>query len=311
MQRDKRYYYKGKIRGVFSTQVKQTIGTGTTKKTAKKKLMVYVEELDDGQITVRNINSNFVPTGSVQYVERDALFKHFEPEPTLFMNKVSPAMQDLEETVQRGEEHLANAETFSAEYEFKHALRVDEENIRATFGLGLTYLERNEKNKADLVFRRLVKLKGAFEPKHKHMFNEFGIQLRKNGMYVQALKYYSRAFQFAKHDEHLLYNIGRTMFEKGSLSGAITFLEKAVRLRPDFSEGKSLLEGLKKHEQKIQPPKNMMLDDKQLEPVLPSGVEDEEPESILPLDEDDKKKKKNKKQDKKGEPPKGDFIMPI
>jgi tetratricopeptide (TPR) repeat protein len=238
-----------RIHGVFSTEMQMPIGFGSTKRYVKQNVHVFATEEEDGRVAVQALNPNFVPSGPTHVHPREEFLKNHLPEPSLYMNKVRPMMQQLEESVQRGDTHRAKGELVSAEFEYKGALRLDEEHVRATFGLGLTYLERGEKNSADVVFRRLVTLDGAFESEHKHLFNEFGIRLRKNGMLDQALKYYSRAFQLAKNDENLFYNMSRIFYEKGNLRQCRRFVEKALRLNPDFDAAKNLQAVLDRREQ--------------------------------------------------------------
>lgn len=223
-----------KIRGVFSITEKTTVGFGATKQRKEKKIYLFVEEQDDGQIGVQPLNDSFVPRGDLRFITKEDLVENYVPEPEIYMEKVYPAIRQVIRSVSSAERHLKQGNPYTAEYEFKNALRVDEENIRATFGLGLTYLERGDRDKGDLVFRRLVRLNGAFSPEHKHLFNDFGIKLRKNNMYTQAMKFYSRAYQLCKDDEHLLYNMARTLYEKGSYPAALTFITKALALKPDF-----------------------------------------------------------------------------
>lgn len=239
-----------RVKGVFSTTLTATVGFGHTKRKKEQQVLFFAEEQEDGRIRMQPLNSNYVPSGDVQYVSKDKLLEHFVPEPQVYMAKVVPAIHELTRTVAKADKHYKHGQLFSAEYEYKNALRVDEENIRATFGLGLTYLDRGEKERGDLVFRRLVRLNGAFETKHKHLFNDFGIKLRKNGMYAQAVKYYARAFKFAKDDEHLLYNIARTYYEKGNLKIALLFAEKALALRPQFEMAQQLKQVIQKKKQR-------------------------------------------------------------
>ena len=126
---------------------------------------------------------------------------------------------------------------------------MDEEHIRATFGLGLTYLDRGEVDNANLVCRRIITLEAAFGEEHKHLFNEFGIKMRKHKMYPQALRYYFKAYRLANRDENLLYNISRTYYEKGKLKLARKFLGMALAINPDFAEGESLLRAVEKKEE--------------------------------------------------------------
>jgi len=96
------------------------------------------------------------------------------------------------------------------------------------------------------VFQRVVDIEAAFEDEHKHLFNEFGINLRKNKMYDQALEYYNRALKLAKVDENLHYNIARANFEVGNVQKAVEHLKTSLKLNPGFEEGKQFLIYLKK-----------------------------------------------------------------
>ncbi|GAB6058252.1 tetratricopeptide repeat protein [Desulfonatronum parangueonense] len=226
----------GAIKGVFSTNCLVPVGFGHTKKNTVQNIQVYAVEQEDDQIAVQSLNDRFMPTGSAKLITKEELLKNYHPEPDVYLSKVIPVMREVEKGVARGERHLQNKETFSAEMEFKNVLRIDEENIRATFGLGQCYLSRGDRERGDIVFRRLVRLKGAFQPCHKHMFNEFGIALRKNDMFVQALKYYARALPFSKDDENLMFNMSRIFHEKGSNTLALKFVNKALKLNPAMPE---------------------------------------------------------------------------
>lgn len=228
------------IRGVFSANIKASTGFGGSKRKTVKTILYFVEEQENGTIGVQPLNSNYVPCGELKFISKEELLQNYQPEPDIYMEKVYPAIRQMSKCINNAEEHLRLGNTYSAEYEFKNALRVDEENIRATFGLGLSYLERGETEKGDLVFRRIVKLKGAFEKKHKHLFNDFGIKLRKNGMYSQAMRYYARAYKLSKMDEHLMYNMARTLYEKQNYKSALIFLKKALALRSDFTVASDL-----------------------------------------------------------------------
>lgn len=228
------------FRGVFSTQSSAVIGFGATKRKVKQSINVFAEEQPDGTYAVRTLNKHYVPSGRVRVITRDELLADYLPEPDLYMNKVVPIMRRVRENVEAGDGHRAADELMSAEFEYKNALRVDEEHIRATFGLGLTYLDRGELENAKLVCRRLITLEAAFGKEHKHLFNEFGIKMRKHGMYDLALRYYFKAFRLTRTDDHLLYNISRTYCESGNFRIARKFMAQALALNPDFPEAKSL-----------------------------------------------------------------------
>jgi len=230
-----------KLRGIFSTQSILKVGTGTTVRKTIQKTFWMVEESDQGLIQIQPLNLNYIPSGPKRRIAKEDLLQKFSPEPEFYLHTVFPAIQQQNLAVDKGEKHRDKGEYFSAEVQFQQALKVDVDNVRANFGLGLTYMGRGEANKADNIFERLVKLDAAFEEEHKHLFNEFGISLRKNKMYDQALEYYERAMELAKADEHLHYNIARTYFEKDQVGKAVEHLKKALLMNPDLEPAQLFL----------------------------------------------------------------------
>jgi tetratricopeptide (TPR) repeat protein len=234
-----------RIKGVFSSERVAKVGAGTTVRKTTQTMYWYVEEDENGVIWVQPLNPNYVPSGPKQEVPRDEFLEQYRPEPEFYTHKVYPNIRKLNQTIARAERHRANGETYSAEYEFTNALKIDEENIRANFGLGLTYLDRGDTERANDVFERLVKLDAAFEAEHKHLFNDFGINLRKNAMYDQAIRYYQRALELSPTDEHLHYNIARAYFAKADIHHTLEHLRQALTLNPNFSIAKKFLTYLK------------------------------------------------------------------
>ena len=221
-----------RINGVFSSQEVKKVGTGTTTRKTIQKAFWFCIEQEDGQVEVQPLNPNYVPSGPKKMLSMEQFLTSFAPEPEMYVSSVYPKMREMNKTIARAERHRGNKEYFSAEMEYGTALKVDEENVRANFGLGITYLDRGEKSKADNIFERLVKLDAAFEKEHKHLFNEFGINLRKNGMVDQAVTYYTRAMELEAQDEHLFHNLARAYLEKKDTNHAIEFLLKSLELNP-------------------------------------------------------------------------------
>lgn len=220
------------IKGVFSTQEIRKVGTGTTTRKTVQKTFWFVEQHGD-EAECQPLNPNYVPSGPKRRISMDELIAKFSPEPEFYQMSVFPRMRELQQTVVKGDNHREKGETFAAEYEYSRALKVDEENVRANFGIGLTYMERGELEKAENIFERLVKLEGAFEPEHKHLFNEFGINLRKSKMLNQAVEYYERALKLSKEDENLHTNLARALLETRDIKGCLDHLFKALELAPD------------------------------------------------------------------------------
>lgn len=227
-----------KIKGVFSSQTVAKIGTGTTQRRTIQKSYWSGNELDDGSIEVQPLNANYVPSGPKQVIARDEFLAKYNPEPEFYMTTVFPAIKQMDEAIVRGERHRGRGAAYSAEFEFQQAKNIDEENVRANFGLGLTYLDRGDQAKAHDIFERIVELEAAFEEEHKHLFNDFGINMRKNKMFDQALQYYLRAEELVANDEHLFHNIARCYYEKGDIEGCKRYLQKSLKVNPNLKESK-------------------------------------------------------------------------
>ncbi|SBW03471.1 Tetratricopeptide repeat family protein [uncultured delta proteobacterium] len=220
------------IEGVFSNQEVRKVGTGTTTRKTIQKSYWYAIEQENGDIELQPLNLNYVPSGPKKRISKDEFLENFSPEPEFYVSNVFPKIKEVNKTIARADRHRQNKEYFSAEMEYGNALKIDEDNIRANFGLGITYLERGENNKAEDILTRLVKLDGAFEAEHKHLFNDFGINLRKNGMYDQSIAYYTRALELTTHDENLYYNVARAYLEKKDPGSALEYLLKGLELNP-------------------------------------------------------------------------------
>lgn len=220
------------IRGVFSSQEIRKVGTGTTTRRTVVKTFWFAEEDSNGKLYIQPINSNYVPTGNKKYISKNELIEKFSPEPEYYIQTVYPSMRKLNETIDRADTARNKGETFSAEYEYDNALAIDVDNVRANFGIGLTYLSRGETDKAQNIFSRLVQLDGAFAEEHKHLFNDFGINLRKNKMFSESLEYYLRALKLSRKDENLYINIARVYLEIKDIPHVLEFIGKALAVAP-------------------------------------------------------------------------------
>lgn len=235
---------QGRIKGVFSTQKVVKIGTGTTTRKTIQQAYYFATEESDGSIELQPLNRNYIPAGKKSTISKDELLRRFTPEPEFYVTTVQPRMQEMDKTLERGDEHRKEGEVYSAQFEYGRAMQLDEENVRANFGIGLCYLERGETAKAEDILQRIVKLDAAFQSEHKHLFNEFGIKLRKSGMHDQAINYYTRAADFASQDDHLFYNMARACLEKGDYEQAREHLTKSLELNPELEPAQKLMENL-------------------------------------------------------------------
>lgn len=178
----------------------------------------------DDLFILKELNEHNVPAGPEQKVSADEFVSNYILEPDYWQQQVRPALEQQNKRLQRGEAHREQGELYSAELEYAEVLSVDENNVRATFGLGMTYLEKGDRERAQEIFAKILHMKTAFAVEHKHMFNDFGISMRKNGMYKEALEYYTRGVDLDSEDENLFFNIARTYFESGDWENCIRYL---------------------------------------------------------------------------------------
>lgn len=239
-----------RISGVFSQKKSAKIGSGTTARRTEIVSYYAVQEREDGMLEVQALGADDAPFGPVSVIGREELLEHYLPEPQKTLSRaqaaLSPRELEIQKAVARGDKFRKRGESFTAEFEYSKALALDEGNVRANFGIGLCYIERGERGKAHEVFERLVQLDAAFEDEHKHLFNEFGIALRKSGMHPEALAYYARALELSPADENLHYNMARAAFDMGEAGQARQHLQNCLALNTGHGECRQFLEFLQR-----------------------------------------------------------------
>ncbi len=240
---------EGLFEGVFKIEKKAKIGTGTTAKRVAQTVVYYAKQAEENAETInlQMLNSKNVPFGTPEEVEKDVLLTEYTPVPEL-LKEVLKNMREVAKSLARGDKFRKRGESFTAEFEFNNALNLDEENVRANFGIGLCLLERDEKEKAQEVFDRIIKIDAAFEDEHKHLFNEYGISLRKKKLVEQSVEYYKRALKLTRDDENLWFNLARAHFDNEDWTACAQAAQQCLEVNPNHPEGKKVLAYLAKKE---------------------------------------------------------------
>jgi len=230
-----------RIEGVFLLEKQAKIGTGHTEKKVTHKMYCLAKETESGEIEIRYLGANDEPMDIVEKIPKDQFVHTFTFQPYYFERKKAEQDKKVDKHIAIAEEHARRKEFFSAEYEFKNALKVDNDNLRANFGIGNVYLEMGEKEKARDVFVKISHIEAIFEEQNKHFFNECAIQLRKQELYDESIEYYLKAISLSPNDENLYFNLARAHFEKGEGEKARQYANKALEIKPSFKEGKALI----------------------------------------------------------------------
>lgn len=235
----------GLIEGVFKIDKKIKIGAGTTARRVEQTVVYFAKQVDENTVQVQMLNPKNVPVGKPESIEKDDLLTNYTPVPELY-KEVLANMREVAKSLARGDKFRKRGESFTAEFEYSNALNLDEQNVRANFGIGLCLLERDEKEKAAEVFDRIVKIDAAFEDEHKHLFNEYGISLRKKKLVEQAVDYYQRALELSPKDENLWFNLARAHFDNENWTECAQAAQKCLEVNPNHPEGKKVLAYLAK-----------------------------------------------------------------
>jgi tetratricopeptide (TPR) repeat protein len=244
----------GQVRCVFSTVRKTKLGMGSSARTRTTRILWFVEQTGEETFEARKINPHNVPAGNAEIIPVHRLVNDFTPELAHYEDVVLPAMLELEDILDQGDEYREDGRLYSAEMEYGKALGIEERNVRALFGLGLIYLTRKEIQRTRELLSELVQVKAAFDGKNQHLFNEFGIALRKSKLFPEAVVYYRRGLDFVKDDENLYYNLARAHYENGEWAPCLDALIYSHRLNPKLEQGRDLFEvivGLSENEQRL------------------------------------------------------------
>ena len=217
------------------------VGTGDTAKKAMMENYWQAEALEDGTYKMTLLDNSYESTGYAEMVSAAELNNRFSP-----LEEFNPKPKSQQETksdqiAARAERHLAKNELNSAEFEFHNALKLNESNVRANFGLGKTYLAMGDEEKAKERFVKLSTIEEVLEPDNKHLFNELGMQMRKMGLFQEATAHYKRALELTEDDENLWFNQARCYFEADDLKNAVEALRKALTLNSNFDDAKQFL----------------------------------------------------------------------
>jgi len=219
-----------RLHGIFSLETWVTLGAGATRRKAVSRTFWFAREVAREKVELRSLDVDFNLQGALIVLDRLEVLKCYQPE-------AQATYKYLSKPLMRGDAYREAGNHLGAAREYESVRRIDESNVRAIFGLGISLLGLGLTDKAIRVFTNLMELDEAFAEEHKHLFNELGICLRKRGLFDQTLQYYFRAQEMTSPDENLQFNIARAFFEKGDLDNARKSLQASLEINGLFGEG--------------------------------------------------------------------------
>lgn len=235
------------ILGVYSLKKISDIGLGDTSAKRESVSYWYVRQLADDLFEVQPLNIYHVPSGVKQELGAKEFLRNYNPEPQYYKSNTVPALQSLAKKIESGQEMFAKGQLEEAEKVFLKALMIDDQSVKANYGLGQVYTEQHEYAKLKKVLNTLLYLDEAFSQQHREQFNSFGITLRKNKCFEESIRFYSRALELNAMDEHVYFNMARAHYEKGATEECIRNLNIALAINADFTEARKFLDYCQKN----------------------------------------------------------------
>ncbi|KHK02838.1 tetratricopeptide repeat protein [Desulfovibrio sp. TomC] len=236
-----------RILGVYSLVKAAATGHGATARTYEQKTMWFVRRSDDDEYMVQALNANSIPSGPLTTISKGDFIRSYQPEPGYYEKRCLPFIESLKKKLTQADKLLADEDLDGAEKEFCKALLLDEKNPKANIELGKIHLQKGDGKKLAAAMRRILSTDALFQEHERHLFNEFGISLRKEKHFAEAVSFYGKALEHNNTDEHLHFNIARALAESGHIDTARSHLETALALRPDFETARRFLDYLGKN----------------------------------------------------------------
>lgn len=239
--------------------IKLNIGTAGTVSTQENVMVhYYIELLSGNNIALEMVDEKGEPTGKIieKGITKDNFNKRFKTCSQHDCPLVPKTIEEISEKmaanrVKKGEEHLARGEFEKAEDKFDRALKFDDENLQALFGLGKAKLELEKVDEAKAIFKLLSEKNALFEQSNKHTFNDFGIYLRRHEMFDLAINSYEQAISLDPEDPVLYFNLGKAYAKKGMLQKGVEIVREAIKIYIDFPEAGKYLAELLEEEKKL------------------------------------------------------------
>ena len=222
--------------GVYSSSTtKPKEGRGA----AKRKTYWFAWDCGDEGYRVQELDDTFQPKGEPLPMDFSTFQVSFVQEPSVFAAPIKLASfpaSPVQPQSPQPSGGAAKPEQRAAEWEEV------ESHVRAHFAALLLKIRRGDGLPDALqALRDIAEMEEGIVPEHKHMFAEFGINLRKGKLPEIALAHAKRVLSLAPGDSHGHFNIARIYHVLGELGEAEQHLQAALEFSPDLGYARDFL----------------------------------------------------------------------
>lgn len=207
----------GAIRGIYCMEMAMRSSSGEFRTTCKS----YCHAIEDGhgRVHIQRLDSDMRPVGGKSFMVRDEF---------------------LERYVRAGDPRGGDTEAIDVGPSGSSAV-FDETRAIEAFDRGRAAFARGDRPGCERLARKAVSGPGRITADHKHVFNSFGLWLRRSGMPDIAADSYRRAIEAEGGDENLLFNLARAQADAGAVAEAIVSLRQCLKLNPEFDHASMFL----------------------------------------------------------------------
>jgi tetratricopeptide (TPR) repeat protein len=212
---------------------------------ARQKKYFFVWEAEPQNFVTQQLDSAFQPIADPERIPSAYFTKNFVPEHSILAAPIARP-QILSQP-----EHLPRVDTVAAQPERQapksSEIKLTEIRMREAFRQTLLRLKRpRERQTAINALQQLAQTADNIVPKHKHMFRDFGVALRKKNLPDLALPFCQRVLELAPDDDHAHFNLARIFFILEQYNKAIKHIHTAMELNADETIYQRMLTHLNK-----------------------------------------------------------------
>ncbi len=167
-------------------------GTAGTVKKDQLSTYYYVRYIDDNEFELQPLNNKNIPSGIFSVVDRYKFLLNYRPEPQFYYYYPPPEMESLLNKLDTAYE-FDRQELNASEKKLIQALLVDDSYINNPD------IDFKSENQDYIKLKQVLEmLKGNEESSNfmlREQFNDFGINLRKDGYYDESISYHQKTLE--------------------------------------------------------------------------------------------------------------------
>ena len=116
----------GFVRCIFSTTKIVKMGMGANIRKQPSHTYWYVEQVGDEQFAASRINAKHVPVGNPVPIPLRRLVNEFTPQLAYYEEMVLPALDELDDILNQGDEYREDGRLYSSEMEYERTCSIEE-----------------------------------------------------------------------------------------------------------------------------------------------------------------------------------------